>query len=94
MQARARLVIPIDPLEGFPFTWTDRFLRSEEFDDLGLEQADDAFGQGVVAAPRGLEASLSQPLRVLGTAPVEGGPYGNADDGFLLKVMDANLIRP
>ena len=56
-------------VQGFPFDLTHALLRSEELDDLGLEKADDAFGQGVVigvpdAADRGVDACLSQPLGV------------------------------
>lgn len=45
---QARLVIPVDPLQGFPLDLTHGFPRAEELDDLGLEQADDAFSQSVV----------------------------------------------
>lgn len=43
-------VVPADPFEGFPFDLADRLPRAEEVDDLGLEQSDDAFSQGVVVA--------------------------------------------
>ena len=58
---RARLVIPVHPFQCSPFDLTNRLPRSEELDDLGLEQADDAFSQSVVigitdAADRGVDA--------------------------------------
>jgi len=43
-------VVPADPFQCFPFDLADRFPRAEEFDDFGFEQADDAFGQGIVVA--------------------------------------------
>ena len=66
---QARLVIPVDPLQGFPLDLTHGFPRAEELDDLGLEQADDAFSQSVVigitdAADRGVDARLGQPLGI------------------------------
>ena len=66
---QARLVIPVDPFQSFPFDLTDGLPGSEELDDLGLEQADDAFGESVVirvpdAADRGVDACLSQPFGV------------------------------
>jgi len=43
-------VVPVDPFQGFPFYLAHRFPGAEEIDYLGLEQADDALGQGVVIA--------------------------------------------
>lgn len=43
-------IAPIDPFQGFPFNLSDRLPRPEEVDYLGLEQANDAFCQGVVVA--------------------------------------------
>lgn len=40
---QVRLVIPVDPFQGFPFDLTDGLPGSEELDDLGLEQTNDAF---------------------------------------------------
>ena len=60
---KAGVVIPVDPFQGFPFDLTNRLPGAEEFDDLGLEQADDAFGEGIIigisdAADRGIDAGL------------------------------------
>ena len=57
------------PFQGFPFNLARRLLRTEEVDDLCLDQADDAFGQSVVvgisdAADRRIDPRLSQPLCV------------------------------
>ena len=41
-------VVPVDPLQGFPLDPGHGFPRAEELDDLGPEQADDAFRQGIV----------------------------------------------
>ena len=66
---QARFVIPVDPLESFPFDLADRFPWTEKLDDLGLEQADDAFGKGVIVAVtdathRRINPSLGQPFGV------------------------------
>ena len=66
---QARLVIPVHPFECFPFDLTNRLPGSEELDDLGLEQADDAFGERIVigildAADRGVDPGLGQPFGV------------------------------
>ena len=45
---RARVVIPVDPFQGFPFDLTNRLPGSKERMTLGLEQADDAFRGGIV----------------------------------------------
>lgn len=63
------VVIPVDPLQCFPPDLADRFPSAEELDHLGLEQADDAFGQSIVigipdTADRGVDPRLSQPLGV------------------------------
>lgn len=63
-------VVPVDPFQGFPFDLCRRFPGTEEVDDLGLEQADDALGQGVVVgisdtADGCVDAGLGQPLGVL-----------------------------
>jgi hypothetical protein len=42
------VVIPADPFQGFPFDLTNRLPGAEELDDLGLEQADDAFGERII----------------------------------------------
>ena len=42
------VVIPVDPFEGFPLDFTHRFPWADLIDDLGLEEADDAFGEGIV----------------------------------------------
>ena len=44
----ARVVIPVDPFQRFPLDLADGFPRAEELDNLGLEEPDDAFGQGIV----------------------------------------------
>ena len=51
-------VVPADPFQCFPFDLADRFPRAEEFDDFGFDQADDAFGQGIVLAAIIHEASV------------------------------------
>ena len=43
-------VVPTDPLQGFPLDPGHGFPRAEELDDLGPEQADDAFRQSLVTA--------------------------------------------
>ena len=58
-------VVPVDPLRGFPLDPGHGFPRAEELDDLGPEQANDAFHQGVVttvanAAGRGVNPGLRQ----------------------------------
>ena len=58
-------VVPTDPLQGFPLDPGHGFPRAEELDDLGPEQADDAFRQGIVttvanAADRGVNPGLRQ----------------------------------
>lgn len=63
-------VVPVDPFQGFPFDLSHRLPWAEEVDDLGLEQADDAFGQSVVigisdAADRGIDPGFRQPFGVL-----------------------------
>ena len=62
-------VVPIDPFQRFPFDLAHRLPRTEEIDDLGLEQTDDAVGQGVVirisdTANRGVDPRFGQPLGV------------------------------
>ena len=42
------VVIPIDPFEGFPLDVTLGFPWPDLVVHLGLEEADDAFSQGVV----------------------------------------------
>jgi hypothetical protein len=66
---QAGVVIPVDPFQGFPFDLTNGLPGAEELDDLGLEQTDDAFREGVVvgipdAADRGINAGLCEPLGV------------------------------
>jgi len=72
-------VVPADPFQCFPFDLADRFPRAEEFDDFGFDQADDAFGQGIVlavpdASDGWVYASIRQPFGVFDrqvlTAPV------------------------
>lgn len=67
MQARG--VAPVDPFQGSPFNLSRRLPRSKEVDHLGLEQANDAFGQGVIAAvadaaDRGGDPFFGEPLGV------------------------------
>jgi len=47
---QAFCVVPVHPFQGFPFYLSGGFSRSHEVDDLGFEQADCTFGQGIVAA--------------------------------------------
>ncbi len=66
---QAGVVVPVDPFQGFPFDLTNGLPGSEGLDELGLEQADDAFGEGVVigipdAPDRGVDAGLGEPLGV------------------------------
>ncbi len=63
------VVVPADPVQGFPLNLANRFPCAEELNDFGLEQADDAFCQGVViavsdAADRCVDPGLGQPLCV------------------------------
>ena len=60
---QARVIIPVDPFQGFPFDVANGLPRAEELDDLGLEQADDAFGEGVVIGISD-DAGLCEPLSV------------------------------
>ena len=58
-------VVPTDLLQGFPLDPGHGFPRAEELDDLGPEQADDAFRQSIVtavanAADRGVNPGLRQ----------------------------------
>ena len=45
---QAGVVIPVDPFQGFPLDLANGFPGAEKLDDLGFEQADDAFGQSIV----------------------------------------------
>ena len=63
------MVEPVDPLEGGIFDGLEGSPRATAPDDLGLEQADDGLGEGVVvavadAADRGLDPGLEQAFRV------------------------------
>ena len=63
------VIVPTDPVQGFPLNLANRFPCAEELNDFGLEQADDAFCQGVViavpdAADRCVDPGLGQPLCV------------------------------
>jgi len=42
------MVEPIDPLEGFVFDGLEQFPWAHPMDDLGPEQADDAFGGCII----------------------------------------------
>ena len=64
-----RLVISIDPFQGFLLDLANGFPRFEEIDDLSLEQTGCAFGQSIVigspdTANRGVDPGLGQPLGV------------------------------
>lgn len=66
---KAAVVEPFDLFQCFPFHGIGRSPRSKSVDDLGLEQADDRFGQRVVirvadAAHRWLQSGLDQALGV------------------------------
>ena len=55
------------PFQGFPFDLADGFPRAEVLDDFGLEQSDDAFCGGVVAAVadasnRHVDAGFAKPF--------------------------------
>lgn len=63
------VVIPVDPFEGFPLDLADGFPGAEELDGLGLEEAHDAFGEGIVigipdAADRSVDTGLSVTLEL------------------------------
>ena len=45
--------LAVRPFQGFPFDLAHRFPGADLVDDLGFEQADDAFGQGVVIGVTG-----------------------------------------
>ena len=47
---QAFCVVPVHPFQSFPFDLPDGFPRPHEVDDLSFEQADCAFGQGIVVA--------------------------------------------
>jgi hypothetical protein len=47
---QAIFVVPVYPFQGFPFDLTDGFPWPHEVYDFGFEQADCAFGQGIVIA--------------------------------------------
>ena len=47
---QAAVVLPVDPSEGLPLDVAQGAPWAEDVDDLGLEQADDAFGERVVVA--------------------------------------------
>ena len=40
--------MPIEPFQGFPLDFAHRFPRTDLVDDFSFEQADDAFGEGVI----------------------------------------------
>ena len=66
---QAFCVVPVHPFQGFPFDLADGFSRPHEVDDLSFEQADCAFGQGIVvavadAAHRRIDIRFGQPLGV------------------------------
>jgi Mrp family chromosome partitioning ATPase len=75
---QAGVFIHVDPSQGFPFDLTNGLPGAEELDDLGLEQADEAFGKSVVveipdAADRGIAEQI--PLAVRSRIMViTGGP--------------------
>ena len=67
---KAAVVIPIDPFEGFPFDLAHRFPWADLVDDLGFEQADDTFGQGIVigiadGSDREIDLGFGQALGIL-----------------------------
>ena len=81
-------VASMHPFQGFPFDLAGDFPRAEVLDDFGLEQSDDAFGEGVVAAvadasDRHVDAGFGQPF--------------GATDGQILhapvRVMDQAALR-
>lgn len=62
-------VVPIDPFQRLPFDLGHGFPGAEEVESLGFEQANDAFGQGVVVGiPDGangrVDASFAQAVGV------------------------------
>jgi len=70
-------------LQGFPFALSHGFPEADEVDNLGLEQADDAFGQGVViavanAADRGVDPRFDEPPGIAGRQ-VLAAPVGMMD---------------
>lgn len=46
--AKAAVVLPIDPIEGFRAYLTYRFPRPYLVDSLRFEKVDDAFGDGII----------------------------------------------
>ena len=61
--------MPVDPFQRFPLDLADGRPGSEDLDDLGLERADEAFGERIVpgmpdAAGRDVDPGLGQPLGV------------------------------
>ena len=64
---KTAVVIPVDPFQRFPFNLAHRFPRADLVDHLGFEQANHAFGQGVVigvtdCADREIDLGLGQAL--------------------------------
>ena len=47
---QASVVVPVDPLERLPLDIAHGAPLAEGVDDLGLEEADDAFGERIVVA--------------------------------------------
>lgn len=67
---QAFCVVPGDPFEGFPLDLGHGLPGPQEFDDLGFEQADDAFGESIVvrvadAADGRVDAGVGQAFGVL-----------------------------
>lgn len=67
---QAAVVEPVDPFEGCVFHGFKGFPGSFPVDDLGLVEAVDGFGQGVVvavadASDRRFDSGLAQPRGVL-----------------------------
>ena len=67
---QAFCVVSRDLFQGFPLNVGRGLPGDQEFDDLGFEQADDAFGESIVvrvadAADRGVDAGVGQAFGVL-----------------------------
>lgn len=87
------MVEPVDPFQGGEFNRFEAAPRSAPMDDLGLVEAVDRFGEGVVirvadASDGRLDACLGQSLRILDrhvlNAPVRVVNQAAAMNGTLL----------
>lgn len=84
---KSAVVIPVDPLEGFPFDLAHRFPWADLLDDLCFEQADHALGQDpdwpyAVASGAGVKIGS-----IFGCAAGTAA-YGATVDGVTVGIFD------